>query len=137
LIEDAMDLDKGLSSRAPSSRFPRRSSSRSPNWASSKIKVVDTTVGRWHHHQVHEEGSRPRTKKRRSRIFIAASVPGDPPTAANARALIKRLFFDPKRYDLGRVGRYKINQKLGLKDKNDSRILTKEDLVAATKYCSA
>ncbi|MCS1408202.1 MAG: DNA-directed RNA polymerase subunit beta [Verrucomicrobia subdivision 3 bacterium] len=60
--------------------------------------------------------------------------PGDPPTAANARALIKRLFFDPKRYDLGRVGRYKINQKLGLDAKNDSRILGREDLVAATKY---
>ncbi|MCL5096268.1 MAG: DNA-directed RNA polymerase subunit beta, partial [Candidatus Omnitrophica bacterium] len=60
--------------------------------------------------------------------------PGDPPTAANARALIKRLFFDPKRYDLGRVGRYKINQKLGLKGNEDVRILTKEDLVAATKY---
>ena len=60
--------------------------------------------------------------------------PGDPPTAANARALLKRLFFDPKRYDLGRVGRYKINQKLGLKDKEESRILTKDDLVAATKY---
>jgi DNA-directed RNA polymerase subunit beta len=59
--------------------------------------------------------------------------PGDPPTAANARALIKRLFFDAKRYDLGRVGRYKINQKLGIKG-GDSRILTKEDLVAATKY---
>ena len=42
--------------------------------------------------------------------------PGDPPTVKNARALIKRLFFDPKRYDLGRVGRYKINQKLGLED---------------------
>src|SRR5208283_4750606 len=52
---------------------------------------------------------------------------------ANARALIKRLFFDAKRYDLGRVGRYKINQKLGIKG-GDSRILTKEDLVAATKY---
>ncbi|HRY47269.1 MAG TPA: DNA-directed RNA polymerase subunit beta [Candidatus Paceibacterota bacterium] len=60
--------------------------------------------------------------------------PGDPPTAANARALIKRLFFDAKRYDLGRVGRYKINQKLGLSDTCDSRILTREDLVAATKY---
>src|SRR5919205_882649 len=36
--------------------------------------------------------------------------PGDPPTVANARALLKRLFFDPKKYDLGRVGRYKINQ---------------------------
>ena len=59
--------------------------------------------------------------------------PGDPPTAANARALIKRLFFDSKRYDLGRVGRYKINQKLGIKG-GDSRILTKADLVAATKY---
>ena len=59
--------------------------------------------------------------------------PGDPPTAANARALLKRLFFDPKHYDLGRVGRYKINQKLGIKG-GDSRILTKEDLVAATKY---
>ena len=58
--------------------------------------------------------------------------PGDPPTAANSRALIKRLFFDEKRYDLGPVGRYKINQKLGLKA--DSRILTKEDFVAATKY---
>ncbi len=58
--------------------------------------------------------------------------PGDPPTAANSRALIKRLFFDEKRYDFGRVGRYKINQKLGLK--TDSRILTKDDLVAATKY---
>ena len=43
-----------------------------------------------------------------------------------------RLFLTKKRYDLGRVGRYKINQKLGLK--TDSRILTKEDLVAATKY---
>src|ERR1700744_6214800 len=59
--------------------------------------------------------------------------PGDPPTAANARALLRRLFFDPKRYDLGRVGRYKINQKLGLKE-NDSRILTKKDVIAATKY---
>ena len=40
--------------------------------------------------------------------------PGDPPTVANARGLLKRLFFDPKNYDLGRVGRYKINQKLGI-----------------------
>jgi DNA-directed RNA polymerase subunit beta len=60
--------------------------------------------------------------------------PGDPPTAANARALIKRLFFDAKRYDLGRVGRYKINQKLGFKDSVDSRILLGPDLVEATKY---
>lgn len=59
--------------------------------------------------------------------------PGDPPTPSNARALLKRLFFDPKRYDLGRVGRYKINQKLGLPD-NDVRTMRLEDFVAATKY---
>ena len=60
--------------------------------------------------------------------------PGDPPTAKNARALIKRLFFDPKRYDLGRVGRYKIDQKLGLDDGSKSRVLEKRDLIEATKY---
>ena len=59
--------------------------------------------------------------------------PGDPPTAANAKALIKRLFFDAKRYDLGRVGRYKINQKLRFEG-GDSRILTTQDLADATKY---
>lgn len=60
--------------------------------------------------------------------------PGDPVTPANARALIKRLFFDSKRYDLTRVGRYKINQKLGFTDSNDVRILRKEDIIAATKH---
>jgi DNA-directed RNA polymerase subunit beta len=43
--------------------------------------------------------------------------PGDPATASNAKQLIKRLFFDPRRYDLGRVGRYKINLKLKLQGK--------------------
>lgn len=60
--------------------------------------------------------------------------PGDPPTTSNARQLLKRLFFDPRRYDLGRVGRYKIQQKLGLDPKNESRTLDKEDFVAAVKY---
>ncbi|MFO7937638.1 MAG: DNA-directed RNA polymerase subunit beta [Kiritimatiellia bacterium] len=51
--------------------------------------------------------------------------PGDPATASNAKALIKRLFFDPRRYDLGKVGRYKINQKLNLNGKvsDELRIL--------------
>ena len=60
--------------------------------------------------------------------------PGDPPTIPNARALVKRLFFDPKRYDLTRVGRYKINQKLTIKVDNEARILTAEDVVSAMRY---
>ena len=68
--------------------------------------------------------------------------PGDPPSVNNAKQLFKRLFFDVRRYDLGLVGRHKINQKLDeqfemLKLKppaSDARIMTKEDLVGATVY---
>ncbi|MDK3161939.1 DNA-directed RNA polymerase subunit beta [Kamptonema cortianum] len=60
--------------------------------------------------------------------------PGDPPTVANAKALIKRLFFDPRRYDLGRVGRYKMNQKLSMEVDIEQRTLTNDDFVAAIKY---
>src|SRR5437870_2445807 len=60
--------------------------------------------------------------------------PGDPPTVANARALLKRLFIDPKKYDLGRVSRYKINQKLGIDVDLTERILTDKDFIAAIKY---
>jgi DNA-directed RNA polymerase subunit beta len=60
--------------------------------------------------------------------------PGDPPTTSNARALLKRLFFDPKKYDLTRVGRYKINQKLGINVSADQRIMVPEDFLAAVQY---
>ena len=60
--------------------------------------------------------------------------PGDPPTVANANALVKRLFFDARRYDLGRVGRYKINQKLNRNADLESRVMEKEDLIEAIKY---
>jgi DNA-directed RNA polymerase subunit beta len=60
--------------------------------------------------------------------------PGDPPTIPNARALLKRLFFDPKKYDLSRVGRHKINVKLGLDTPLTERVVTKEDFIAAIKY---
>jgi DNA-directed RNA polymerase subunit beta len=60
--------------------------------------------------------------------------PGDPPTIPNAKALLKRLFFDPKKYDLTRVGRYKINQKLDLDIPDDERILVPEDFLASIKY---
>ncbi|MFA5203431.1 MAG: DNA-directed RNA polymerase subunit beta [Lentisphaeria bacterium] len=59
--------------------------------------------------------------------------PGDPPNVTNARQLLKRLFFGARRYDLGEVGRYKINQKLHLDIPLDVRTLVKEDLVAATQ----
>jgi len=62
--------------------------------------------------------------------------PGDPATVANARQLLKRMFFDSRRFDLGRVGRYKINQKLSLENEVSSelRVLDKQDIIAAIHY---
>ena len=48
--------------------------------------------------------------------------------------LLKRLFFDPKKYDLTRVGRYKLNQKLGLEVDSNERVMTSVDFLAAMKY---
>ena len=58
--------------------------------------------------------------------------PGDPPTTASARQMIKRLFFDEARFNLSRVGRYKIQQKLGIK--SASLTLETEDVVEAVRY---
>jgi DNA-directed RNA polymerase subunit beta len=133
LIEDILDLDKGaVVARAfePMSAAVVREIA---NMGLKKIKVVDTSV---------DDGiiikclkKDPTTNEEEALKDIYRRLrPGDPPTAANARALLKRLFFDAKRYDLGRVGRYKISQKLNLDANNESRVLEKEDLVAATKY---
>ena len=60
--------------------------------------------------------------------------PGDPASTTNAKQLLKRLFFDVKHYDLGVVGRYKINQKLKIDVDPLERTLQVEDVVASTKY---
>ena len=56
--------------------------------------------------------------------------PGEPPTLDNARNLLRSLFFDPKRYDLTKVGRYKLNQRLGVDVPEDTRVLTTQDILA-------
>jgi len=60
--------------------------------------------------------------------------PGDPATQKNADQLFDSLFFNPERYDLGRVGRMKINQQLKLSIPEDVHILTKEDIMAVVKH---
>jgi len=60
--------------------------------------------------------------------------PGDPPNIENARKLLKNLFFDPVRYDLGEVGRYKLNKRLGVDIPESQRALTKEDIVEIVRH---
>jgi len=60
--------------------------------------------------------------------------PGEAPNLETARQALERLFFHPKRYDLGRVGRYKINQRLKVGAAKDQTVLTEEDFVAIIRY---
>jgi DNA-directed RNA polymerase subunit beta len=60
--------------------------------------------------------------------------PGEAPNLETARQALERLFFHPKRYDLGRVGRYKINQRLKVNAAKDHTVLTEEDFVAIIRY---
>src|SRR5438067_4460256 len=75
-----------------------------------------------------------RSEKESLQQIYALLRPGDAPDAATAKQALERLFFSPKRYDLGRVGRYKINQRLNLTTDAGTTVLTKEDFVAILRY---
>ncbi|MEV0197276.1 DNA-directed RNA polymerase subunit beta, partial [Nonomuraea sp. NPDC050691] len=60
--------------------------------------------------------------------------PGEPPTKESAQTLLENLYFNPKRYDLAKVGRYKINKKLGVASEITQGTLTEEDIVATIEY---
>ena len=63
--------------------------------------------------------------------------PGEPPTREAAQAMLDNYYFNGKRYDLAKVGRYKINKKLGLELPFDQQVLTMEDIVSAIRYVVA
>ncbi|PSB57266.1 DNA-directed RNA polymerase subunit beta [Chamaesiphon polymorphus] len=60
--------------------------------------------------------------------------PGEPPTVSGGQQLLDSRFFDPKRYDLGKVGRYKLNRKLRLTTPDAVRVLTPQDILCAIDY---
>ncbi|HSX97461.1 MAG TPA: DNA-directed RNA polymerase subunit beta, partial [Streptomyces sp.] len=60
--------------------------------------------------------------------------PGEPPTREAAQTLLENLYFNPKRYDLAKVGRYKVNKKLGAEAPLDAGVLTVEDVISTIKY---
>jgi DNA-directed RNA polymerase subunit beta len=133
LVEDAIDAQKGVVLARAFEPLTKAIVRTFEKHEISTLRVIDTSI---------DEGAIIRALKKdptRNEEEALKEIykrlrPGEPPTTANAKALLKRLFFDPKRYDLGRVGRYKVNQKLGLKVDLDQRILESGDVVAATKY---
>ncbi len=133
LVEDLVDAERGAvlaRSFEPLTKTILRSIEAA---GIDRVRVIDTTV---------DDGAIIRCLKKDPthneeealKDIYKRLRPGEPPTTANAKALLKRLFMDPKRYDLGRVGRYKINQKLSLQTEIDVRVVNVEDIVEATKY---
>jgi len=79
-------------------------------------------------HTIEREPADTRTADASILEFYKRLRPGEPPTLDNAREYLKNLFFNPRRYDLGRVGRYKMNKRLGLNIPDETQTLTPEDL---------
>jgi len=133
LVEDAIDAQQGVVLARAFEPLTKAIVRTFEKHDISAIRVIDTAA---------DEGAIIRALKKdptRNEEEALKEIykrlrPGEPPTTANAKALLKRLFFDPKRYDLGRVGRYKVNLKLGLQVDLEQRILESGDVVGATKY---
>ena len=80
----------------------------------------------------------PATTKEESLIELYRRFrPGEPPTIDSARTLLDGLFFNPQRYGLAKVGRYKINKKLGFDPENDNPTLTQKDIIETMRYIVA
>src|SRR5436853_5259389 len=127
LVEDAIDAQKGVVLARAFEPLTKAIVRTFEKHDITTLRVIDTSI---------DEGAIIRALKKdptRNEEEALKEIykrlrPGEPPTTANAKALLKRLFFDPKRYDLGRVGRYKVNQKLGLKAELEQRILEANDI---------
>ncbi len=133
LVEDAVDAQEGVVLARAFEPLTKAIVRQFETHGITSLRAIDTTI---------DDGALIRALKKdptRNEEEALKEIykrlrPGEPPTIANAKALLKRLFFDPKRYDLGRVGRYKINQKLHLEIDLETRILNAEDIIEATKY---
>jgi DNA-directed RNA polymerase subunit beta len=133
LIADVVDQEKGVVVGRAFEPLTKAVCKQILDLGLEKVKVVDTSADDGVIVKCLKKDPTKNTEEALKEIYHRLR-PGDPPTIANAQAMIKRLFFDPRRYDLGRVGRYKINQKLNRAIDLEHRILEKEDIIEALKY---
>ncbi len=95
------------------------------------LKLFDNSV--YMRHTIEADTEPTKTEEGALIELFKKQRPGEPPSVDAAKALMEQLFFDPKRYDLTRVGRYKLNARLDLDVDLDTRVLTKDDIVALIK----
>ncbi|MFM8790994.1 MAG: DNA-directed RNA polymerase subunit beta, partial [Solirubrobacterales bacterium] len=95
------------------------------------LKMFDNSV--YIRHTIAADTEQTETEEGALIELFKTQRPGEPPSVDAAKTLLEQLFFDPKRYDLTRVGRYKLNARLGLDVDLDTRVLTHEDIVALVR----
>ncbi len=95
------------------------------------LKMFDNSV--YMRHTIAADTDATKTEEGALIELFKKQRPGEPPSVDAAKALLEQLFFDPKRYDLTRVGRYKLNARLDLDIDLDTRTLTHDDIIALVK----
>ena len=95
------------------------------------LKMFDNSV--YMRHTIDSDTEATQTEEGALIELFKKQRPGEPPSVDAARNLLEQLFFDPKRYDLTRVGRYKLNARLDLDIDLDTRVLTHDDIIALVK----
>ncbi len=133
LFEDVVDPDSGELVAEANTPLTAPIIKKIQELGIDKIKLI---VGDADNPVIHNTISADPTSSEEEALFRIYNLirPGDPPNVATARALLERLFFDEKRYDLGEVGRYRMNSRLKVTVPMETSILTNEDFLAIMKY---
>jgi DNA-directed RNA polymerase subunit beta len=133
LFEDLVDTSTGEIIAEANSALTAVVLKRAAEAGHKKIKVI---AGLDQNPVVHLTLNADPTHNEEEALFRIYTLirPGDPPNVATARTLLERLFFDDKRYDLGEVGRYRMNSRLKLDVPMKTMTLTKEDFLAIMRY---
>jgi DNA-directed RNA polymerase subunit beta len=136
LAEDVVDEETGLVFGRASEKLTTAMLKRMLDEKVTSIKIAEDTD---ESHPIIKMLAKDTTDSYESALkdFYRKIRPGEPATLSNARSAIMRLFFDAKRYNLGRVGRYKLNRKLGMEISDEileTVTLRKEDVIEALKY---
>ena len=133
LVDDIVDTTRGIVLARAFDPLTKTLAREFEKVAIKTVNVIDTSVDEGTIIRCLKKDPSHNTEEALKEIYKQLR-PGDPVTLHSATAFIKRLFQDPKRYDLSKVGRYKLNQKLKLKIDLDQRTIVAEDIVEATRY---
>jgi DNA-directed RNA polymerase subunit beta len=133
LFEDLVDKDTGELIAEANTVISASIAKKIGEMQLKKVKLIKGVEG---NPVLHNTLSADPTSNEEEALFRIYSLirPGDPPNVATAKTLLERLFFDDKRYDLGEVGRYRLNSRLKLKVDMKTMTMTKDDFIAIMKY---